>query len=263
MRPARRRGGIGEEQRADPCSTTVGRAGRPHSFEQRLFEIDGRLADGTIGRWSLPHEIVASDGVRLVAAQELVGGPGAIKAFRDPAFSRDPATGDDHILFTASAGWNDDPHNGLIGRAVRNGKGWRLADPLVEGVGVNNEFERPHIRLFGERYYLFFSTQSRTFGTACAVGPNGPYAFSADHLPGPWTPVNGSGLVAANPAREPTQAYSWWVDGDGDVFAFVNHWGMAGRRFDTHPETLRGQFGGTPAPTFRLAFDGDRVKLAR
>lgn len=123
MRPARRRGGIGEEQsRRPPAPLPSARAGQPHSFEQRLFEIDGRLADGTIGGWSLPYEIVAS---------------------------------------------------------------------------------------------------------------------------------------------EPIQAYSWWVDGDGDVSAFVDHWGMAGRRFDTHPETLRGQFGGTPAPTFRLAFDGDRVKLAR
>ena len=32
--------------------------------------------------------------------------------------------------------------------------------------------------------------------------------------------------------------------------------------FSSHPELLRGQFGGTPSPVFSLAFCGDRVTLA-
>jgi len=44
--------------------------------------------------------------------------------------------------------------------------------------------------------------------------------------------------------------------------AFIDHWGMQGRSFDDHPELLRGQFGGTPAPTFRLHFAGDQVTIA-
>ena len=243
--------------------TAAGRAGDVPSFEQRLFEVDARLDDKGISGWGLPREVVVSDGLRYVAARELEGVPGAIKAFRDPAFFRDPATGHDHILFAGSAGWIDDPHNGVVGLATRVGDGWRLDDPLVEAVGINNELERPHIRCFGGHYYLFFSTQARTFSPTALAGPNGLYALVADQLEGPWRAVNGSGLVAANPAAEPTQAYSWWVDGNGEVIAFIDHWGLQGRGFDTNPELVRNQFGGTPAPLFALDFDGERVTIRR
>ncbi len=241
--------------------TAAGRRGEPHSFEQRLFEIAGRLSGDGIGDWGSPREIVASDGLRYVAARELVGVPGAIKAFRDPAFFRDPATGQDHILFAGSAGWDADPHNGVVGLATRCATGWRLDDPLVEAIGVNNELERPHVRMFGGRYYLFFSTQGRTFAPGAVSGPNGLYALTAGALLGPWSPVNGSGLVAANPPAEPTQAYSWWVDGEGDVVAFIDHWGMAERDFVTHPALLRSQFGGTPTPVFHIHAAGDRITI--
>jgi levansucrase len=84
----------------------------------------------------------------------------------------------------------------------------------------------------------------------------------AEELSGPWQPVNGNGLVAGNPAREPTQGYSWWVTGEGEVWSFVDHWGMRGRSVEDHSELLRQQFGGTPGPVFRLAFDGARVTIA-
>jgi len=241
--------------------TATGRAGSAPTFEQRLFEVHAQLGNDGISNWGTPREIVASDGVRYVAARELEGVPGAIKAFRDPAFFRDPRTGEHHILFAGSAGWNDDPHNGLVGAATWTPLGWRLDDPLVEAVGINNEMERPHVRFFGESYYLFFSTQTRTFAPTAEVGPNGLYAMVADRFGGPWRSVNGSGLVAANPAEEPTQCYSWWVDGAGAVSAFIDHWGMAGRSVEDHPGLLRDQFGGTPAPSFSLAFDGDRVTI--
>jgi levansucrase len=110
-------------------------------------------------------------------------------------------------------------------------------------------------------YYLFWSTQRRTFDPAVQAGPNGLYAMVADRLRGPYRPVNGNCLIAGNPAAEPTQGYSWWVTGEGEVWSFIDHWGMAGRSFDQHPELLRQQFGGTPAPRFRLAFAGDRVTI--
>ena len=243
--------------------TAAGRRDSPGSFEQRLFETSGRLAGLTISDWSVPVESVASDGTRYVAARELAGVPGAIKAFRDPAFFNDPATGHDHLFFTGSAGWDNDAHNGLVGRATRIDGRWRLDDPVVEAVGVNNELERPHVRRFDGRYYLFFSTQRRTFADPASAGPNGLYALSASRLGGPWSPVNGSGLVAANPPAEPTQAYSWWVEGDGRVASFIDHWGRAGRSFASHPGLLRSQFGGTPAPEFRLDFAADRVTIRR
>jgi levansucrase len=242
--------------------TAAGRAGEAPSFEQRLFETKGRLVDGVPGDWQQPQEIVVADGDRYVIASEAAGEPGAIKGFRDPAYFHDPATGLEHILFTGSAGWDDHSHNGVVGIATRMHEGWALGDPLIAAVGINNELERPHIRLVDGRYYLFFSTQRRTFAPDAVAGPNGLYAMVADQMNGPWRPVNGHGLVAGNPAAEPTQVYSWWVLGEGEAIGFIDHWGMAGRDFDTHPELLRSQFGGTPSPMVRLRYDGDTVAIA-
>lgn len=245
------------------CFTAAGRRGEAPSFEQRLFVAEAQLgADGPQG-WDEPEELFQSDGQRYVVAREDSGRPGFIKAFRDPAWFRDPATGSNHILFTGSAGWSDEDFNGLVGIASEVDGRWVLVDPLVEAVGINNELERPHIVARDGRYYLFWSTQTRTFAPGVVAGPNGLYAMVSDGLEGPWRPVNGNGLVAANPSAEPTQGYSWWVTGEGEVWSFIDHWGMQGRSFDTHPELLRSQFGGTPAPVFALAFAGDRVTISR
>lgn len=243
--------------------TAAGRRGEGHSFEQRLFAVRGAMTAAGPGDWSDCEEVVRPDGHRYFIAAEGEGTPGMIKAFRDPAWLRDPATGKAHLLFTASAGWSDAAFNGVIGLATMQVDGsWQLEDPLVEAVGVNNELERPHVLVRDGRYYLFWSTQRRTFDPSSANGPNGLYAMVADGLAGPYRPVNGNGLVAGNPDPEPTQGYSWWVTGEGEVWSFIDHWGMRGRSFADHPELLRGQFGGTPAPTFRLAFAGDRVTIA-
>jgi levansucrase len=243
--------------------TAAGRRGAAPSFEQRLFVAHGALGADGPGGWSAVADVVEADGRRYVVARENEGQPGLIKAFRDPAWFRDPATGNCHILFTASAGWSNDDYNGVVGIAMRGADGaWQLGDPLVEAVGVNNELERPHVLVRDGRYYLFWSTQRRTFAPGGASGPNGLYAMVAEQLAGPWRPVNGSGLVAANPASEPTQAYSWWVTGEGEVWSFIDHWGMQGRSFADHPALLRSQFGGTPAPLFHLAFAGDHVTIA-
>ena len=243
--------------------TAAGRHGADHSFEQRLFAVEGVLGKWGPGDWREPVEVVCADGQRYVIAAEADGRPGMIKAFRDPAWFRDPATGQRHILFTASAGWSGDDYNGVVGIATMDGSGvWQLGDPLIEAVGVNNELERPHVIVRGGRYYLFWSTQRRTFAPGTLAGPNGLYAMVANSLGGPYRPVNGSGLVAGNPASEPTQGYSWWVTGEGQVWSFIDHWGMQGRNFDSDPSLLREQFGGTPAPVFALNFGGDRVTIA-
>ncbi len=242
--------------------TAAGRRGAAQSFEQRIFATAGTLGLDGPGDWQAPREIIQADSVRYVIAREADGRPGMIKAFRDPAWFRDPATGKCHILFTGSAAWSDDDYNGVVGLATLIGDEWHLEDPLIEAVGVNNELERPHIMIKDGLYYLFWSTQRRTFSPDSAAGPNGLYAMVANQLAGPWTPVNGNGLVAGNPASEPTQGYSWWVTGEGEVWSFVDHWGMQGRSFEDHPALLRQQFGGTPGPVFRLAFDGARVTIA-
>ncbi len=243
--------------------TAAGRRGQGHSFEQRLFAARGRMGPQGPQDWFTCDETVRPDGQRYFIANEGEGTPGMIKAFRDPAWLRDPATGTAHLLFTASAGWDNAAFNGVIGLATQGADGeWRLEDPLVEAVGINNELERAHVLVRDGRYYLFWSTQRRTFDPAAPSGPNGLYAMVADQLRGPYRPVNGDGLVVGNPASEPAQGYSWWVTGDGEVWSFIDHWGMQGRSFEDHPELLRGQFGGTPAPRFRLAFAGDAVTLA-
>lgn len=248
--------------------TAAGRHGQDQSFEQRLFSAAGTLTSDILGGsngpggWQAPTELVQADGLRYTVAAEADGRPGMIKAFRDPAWFRDPATGQRHVLFTASAGWSPQDYNGVVGIATLGNSGqWQLGDPLIEAVGVNNELERPHVVVRGGRYYLFWSTQRRTFDPAGPSGPNGLYAMVADALMGPYRPVNGSGLIAGNPAAEPTQCYSWWVTGEGAVWSFIDHWGMQGRSFAAHPELLRSQFGGTPSPVFQLAFAGDTVTI--
>lgn len=243
--------------------TAAGRPQEPLSVEQRLFSVAGTLGADGPGGWSEPVELVQADRIRYVETRGSHGEPGMIKGFRDPAWFRDPATGLAHILFTASAAWSHDPFNGIIGLATWDGSCWHLDDPLIEAIGVNNELERPHVLVREGRYYLFWSTQRRTFAPAAVAGPNGLYAMVADNLNGPWRPVNNAGLVAANPPGEPTQGYSWWTTRSGEVWSFVDHWGMKGRQLDSAPELLRQQFGGTPAPVFRLAFAGDRITIVR
>ncbi|MCR2834346.1 glycoside hydrolase family 68 protein [Parerythrobacter lacustris] len=241
--------------------TAAGRKGEGRSFEQRIFATRGTMGPDGPGGWQQPEELFAADGTTYMPANQPEGAPGAIKAFRDPAWFRDPADGQAYLLFTGSAGWDASPHNGLVGHAAMTADRWELRRPLLHAVGVNNEMERPHVLVRDGRYYLFWSTQRHTFAPGVHAGPNGLYCAVADRLSGPWTPVNGDGLVATNPAEEPTQAYSWWVTGEGVVWSFIDHWGMQGRSFATHPETLRAQFGGTPAPTFSLAFDGSSVTI--
>jgi len=241
--------------------TASGSADGP-GFQQKLVVSHGQLGANGPGGWSATREIVAADGACYTRVDAAGGEPGKIKAFRDPAWFRDPHTGRAHLLFTGSAAWSDDAFNGLIGLAAQTEDGWQLASPLVTAIGVNNELERPHIVQRGGLYYLFWSTQRSVFAPGIAAGPNGLYAMVSASLGGPWSPVNGNALVAANPAQEPTQCYSWWVTGEGTVWSFIDHWGMAARSFAAEPHLLRSQFGGTPAPRFQLVFDGDRVRVA-
>lgn len=231
------------------------------TFEQRMFVCAGVLGEAGPNHWQDPIEIFVADGVRYSLDRQDKGAPGQIKGFRDPAWLRDPATGKAHILFTGSAAWSDHSHNGNIGIATLQDGVWVLGDPLVEAVGINNELERPHVVVRDGRYYLFWSTQRHVFAPEAEAGPNGIYGVVADAMIGPWRPINGSGLVAANPDKEPHQSYSWWVTAEGEVWSFVDYFAMAGRSAADYPELVRSNFGGTPAPCFQLLFDGDQVTV--
>lgn len=242
--------------------TAAGRRGETSTtYEQRLFVSEGKLLESGPGQWQEPREIFVADGMRYVLDRQDQGAPGHIKGFRDPAWLRDPATGKAHILFTGSAAWSDHSFNGNIGIATLEDGAWTLGNPLIDAVGVNNELERPHVIFRDGRYYLFWSTQTHTFAPEAVAGPNGLYGMVADRIEGPWRPVNGTSLVAANPESEAKQSYSWWVTGEGVVWSFVDYWGMQGRSTTEAPELLRSNFGGTPAPRFSLHFAGDTVSI--
>jgi len=236
--------------------TAAGRRGeaRP-SYEQRLFQTDARVDERDLVDWSTPVQSIASDGRVYHAAAQAEGEPGTIKAFRDPAFFRDPADGTDYLLFAASLGQSTDMFNGAIGLARRTGTGgWRLLDPLIAADGVNNELERPHLLLHGGLYYLFWSTQHSVFSPGTAA-PTGLYGMVAAKLRGPYAPLNGSGLVFANPAHAPEQAYSWLVAPDLSVSTFIDK--AALDAFARGQSRARHML----APTLRLALDGASTRL--
>ena len=238
------------------------------SFEQRLFQTTGRLEQSDdairISGWCPAVESVAADGTHYVIVNQTVGAPGFIKGFRDPFHFRDPADGTDYLLFTASDAGSAEAFNGVVGLARAAGPGfadWSLLPPLVTANGVNNEMERPVLRVQDGRYYLFWSTQRRTFDPSGPTGPNGLYGMVADRLAGPWKPLNGTGLVAPNPEEEPVQTYSWWVMDTLEVAGFIDNWGLKGRSVIEQPELVVSTFGGVPAPRFRIALDGETAQI--
>jgi levansucrase len=206
---------------------------------------------------------------------------GMIYTFRDPWFFEDPATGETHLLFEANAPApereGDDPEttnrrefNGCVGVAASpsgDPRSWELRPPLLDAVEVNQELERPHVVVADGRYYLFVCSHVHTFAPG-VTGPDALYGFVADAFEGEYRPLNGSGLVATNPPDAPFQAYSWMAFAHEEevlVQSFLNYYDFAGDSLDAIAELpeaeQRDRFGGTLAPTLRLAVDGDRTRL--
>jgi levansucrase len=178
------------------------------------------------------------------------GEAGKIKAFRDPAYFRDPADGAEYLAFTASLAGSDSAFNGAFGLARKRADGsWELLPPAIHAEGVNNELERAHLVFHDGSYYAFWSTQTATFADGLSHAPGGLYGMVADSMEGPWRPLNGTGLVLANPQGAPQQTYSWYVDADLTVCSFV----------DVLPAD---SFGGVPAALLRLTLDGETAGLA-
>lgn len=240
--------------------TAAGRRGDASpSGEQRLMQASGRLieagADARVVAWTQVSESVRSDGEVYVRVGPCAGEPGTIKAFRDPAFFRDPADGGVWLLFTASLGASSSAFNGAIGAARADDPGlrsWTLLPPLLHADGLNNELERPHILLRGGFYYLFWSTQHSVFAPDGPHGPTGLYGMASKSMAGPWLPLNGSGLIMCNPVAAPGQAYSWQVLPDLSVTSFIDLYsGSDGKAC----------FGGTPAPVCRIELEGLTARL--
>lgn len=245
----------------------------PPGFRQRLAAATARLSclDGRphLEDWSNHVELFEPDLRWYDAADQFDGEPGFIKAFRDPFPFIDPSTGEEYLFFTASLapGRSTSDFNGAVGVARRTGnaiRDWEQLRPVLTADGVNNELERPHVVAVDDRYYLFFSTQARTFHPDL-VGPTGLYGFVADDVLGPYAPLNGHGLVFANPPERPVQVYSWLVLNDLSVIGFIDGYGVDadGKLLPTANGDERSlKFGGTFSPTVHITVDGDRATLS-
>lgn len=243
--------------------TAAGYAATPGGFQQRLVETKGVLqGDGRITGWSPVRECLVADGEIYLAADRHEGAPGTIKAFRDPAFFVDPVDGTRYLAFTATLAASSDAFNGAIGLARQGADGvWQLLDPIVHADTLNNELERAQILAHQGRYYVFWSTQRSVFAPDGPAGPTGFYGMVADSLSGPWTPLNGTGLVIANPDEEPMQAFSWFASAELLVCSFVDHWGLEGRDPATNAFVAAETFAGTPAPMVQIALDGATSRI--
>ena len=236
------------------------------SFAQRLFQTSGRLewaqGEPRVAAWSAPHENIVADGIDYVVVNQAEGVPGLIKGFRDPAHFRDPATGATVVVFTGSLAQSTSRWNGCIGLARATDaalENWQLHPPLISADALCNEQERPHLIWREGCYYLFWSSQRRVFAPDGPSGPNGLYGMVAEALEGPYRPLNGTGLVAANPAAAPFQTYSWWVDADLVVHGFLDLAGVGPDGVVDSEDWRRAHFGGVPAPRFAIALDGERA----
>ncbi len=252
--------------------TATGHAGLPpRDFEQRLFHVSGQL-DVTgdcpaVRGWGRLVQSIIHDGARYADLTIDQGVPGRIKGFRDPYWFRDPQDGQGYLLFTGSKSRaaSQSDYDGVIGIAAANDseglKPFHLLPPIIDADGLSNELERPHVIVQNAQYYLFWSTQQAVFAPGGPVGPTALYGMVGPSLFGPFTLLNGTGLVMANPAAEPRQAYAWQVLPSLEVISFVDLWGLQGRDPSTDPALKAQQFGGTVAPFARIALDGATSRI--
>lgn len=242
--------------------TATGAVGEPvPSFTQRIFRAQATLADAAAGPaftdWRGLTQLFAEDPRWYMDSAAGSGSVGTIKAFRDPAYFLDPLTGAQYLTFAGSDARSPSPFNGVVGLAVAAddaASAWTLQPPIVTAAGLNNELERPHLIHQGGAYYLFWSTQRHVFDPDGPTGPTGLYGMVAERVEGPWRPLNGSGLVLANPAEAPAQGYSWLVLPDLTVISFIDNWGQADL-------SAPRRFGATFAPEVRLLLDGATARL--
>lgn len=240
--------------------TAAGLRGQePPTFHQRVAEARAEMVTGTggirLGATTEHHEIVRADGLHYLPADEAEGGPGRIRAFRDPYRFRDPADGREYLLIAASVPWGD-RFTGAVALAQATADGWELGPPLLVADGVNHEIERPHLVVHQSRYYLFICTNRQSFHPA-GTAPTGLYGFVAPAVDGPYEPLNRSGLVIQNPPEQPDQAYAWLVLPSLEIHSFVNYLAPAGEDpRHASADEARSRFGGTFAPVLRLAVDG-------
>jgi levansucrase len=236
-------------------------AGRP-STEQRLAQVTASVSssdDGIAFSNFGAHEIIGEADGRLYDTIGTYLASAAVYGFRDPEYMVDPHTGREHVLFTANAAGVAGPYNGAVGLLTKADNGeWELEAPLIVSLGVSSQLERPHVIYREDGAYLFFSTHDFTFAND-VHGPRGLYGFHSPtgSLKGRWIPLNGHGLVAANPQEAMAQTYSYLVLPDGLVMSYLNH--TFG--FELDPQHKDREFYGGPGPMFRIGLDGSTATV--
>jgi levansucrase len=241
------------------------------SFEQRLFHAQADLVltrDGPLVKnWRDLTQTVVNTGQFYIDVAKTPGIPGRIKGFRDPYWFRDPADGQGYILFTGSKPEHQSrsDYDGVIGLARATDQDgvarFELLPALLDGDGLANEMERPHVFVRDGLYYLFWSTQKQVFNPQGVQGPTGLYGMVAPSFFGPYQPLNGTGLVLANPSEEPLQAYAWQVLPSLEVVSFVDYWGLKGGDPKTDLALKARQFGGSIAPSSFLELQGSTTRI--
>lgn len=244
-----------------------------------------------VGSWSFNGVIARADG-ELYQTQEQ--SEGILYSFRDPWYYFDRASGEHYILFEGNTplssldeipcsgsaigggDYTSGGSGGVVSQAQFNGSvgiaratnaeltEWELLPPLLEAICVNQQLERPHLVVQGNRYYLFFISHKFTFAPPLD-GPDGLYGFVGPGLRSDYQALNGHGLVVANPPEAPFQAYSWLMLPNTFVQSFANYSGLDGIGLDEvgtlPPEQQKELFGGSLAPSLKVVLSRDRTRI--
>ncbi len=186
----------------------------------------------TFGTWK--HDIIAEPEGRYYELPENADTIGVVYAFRDPFFYRDPANGQEYVLFTGNAAGLDTSSGlnrsfnsvvGIIEAQTSALTQWTKLPPLFTGFGVNRQMERPHIINTNGLYYVFWLSHSFTFSEGF-TGYEGLYGYAGPSLFGQKEPLNGSSLVVGNPAVVASQSYSFFAlpagEGAAKIISFLN-----------------------------------------
>jgi levansucrase len=272
--------------------TATGRKGETQlSYGQKIATVSANVVTTnrsvSFANWSEHKIILEADGTYYQTEEQAAQGDQSY-AFRDPYYFLDPKTGEGYLLFSANSSGTLDQrvcraehagspeamrttpqeakfYNGSIGIAKAvNGSftNFKLLQPLLEANCVNEELERPNVVVKGNQYYLFLKTHSNKFAQGLQA-PEGLYGFVSDSLTAEYQPLNGSGLVIANPDDNPYQSYSWMVMSNGTVISYVDYVDVDGK--DIHevgeqsPEYQIEHFGGMLGPSIKLSITRDQT----
>lgn len=258
---------LGKDNKLSLYYTVAGFADEQEvSFSQRLFSASAQLDTSAerpkFSNWIDHGELFQADGLIYDHTNCLGRANGAIKAFRDPFYFKDPKSGLEYILFSGTKPDSTSEFDACIGIASRafGDKGWNLLPPLITAVGLSYELERAHIICTNDKYYLFWSMHGWTTHDNVDL-PTGLYGMVSDSVLGPYEPLNGSGLVVSNPSSNPYQAYSWNVCNDLSVSSFVDLPNGVLSTSASGATKPVGKFGGVAAPMLNIELAEKSTRL--